>query len=317
MIEAMPSFESSRLIAAPPDAVFALVSDAARLRALDHEPEGAAMRREVRVEHVAGPAAGSGATYEVSERLAGRDMGTHVLVTGDFEPGRRVAYTTRDGHDTIYELEPAEGGTLLTVRRVYADDAGGPVRRAATKHALVAETVAPEIDKELGRIDYALRGSPGAEPTEDGGFRVSLVLERPPSAVFAYVSDGRHRAELLDPTGERAQVEHLEGPLVGAGARYRLTRRDRDEPAESYEFSTVEFEPGRRVAYEFPGYAIDVFDVSPGAGGTRLALERKPVRNRRGVRARLFARHAFTADRVVPQIEADLQAIRRALASAG
>src|SRR3990170_5359545 len=123
MIEAMPSFQSSRLIGAPPDEVFGLVSDGARLRSLDAEPEGAAMRREVSVRHVSGPPAGPGATYEVSERLAGRDMGTHVLVTDDFEPGRRVAYRAKDGHDTVYELEPAEGGTLLTVRREYDDDA--------------------------------------------------------------------------------------------------------------------------------------------------------------------------------------------------
>lgn len=317
MIEAVPSFESSRLIAVPPSDVFALVSDAAHVRALDNEPEGAAMRREVQVEHVAGPHAGPGATYKVNERLAGRDMGTDTVVTEDFEPDKRVAYRAADGYDTVYELEPQEGGTLLTVRREYEEDAGGVVRRAATRLAVVGETVVPQIDKELGRIEFALRGSPGGDPTEAGGFRVTVVVNRPASAVFAFVADGRNHAEWLDPSGERAQVEHLSGPLSGAGARYRLTRRDGDEPPVTYEFSTVEFEPGRRVAYEFPGYAVEVFEVAPGAEGTRLALERNPVTRRRGLRARLFARHAFTADRVAPQIESDLEAIRRALAPGG
>ena len=130
-------------------------------------------------------------------------------------------------------------------------------------------------------------------------------------------SDGHHHADWLDPSGERAQVEHVSGPRAGAGARYRLTRRDGDEPPESSEFSTVEFEPGRRVAYAFPGYAIEVFELSPGRRWHAAGARTPPRARRRGLQARLFARHAFTADRVVPQIEADLEAIRRALAPPG
>ena len=308
----VPTFSSSRLLPVSPGEVFSLVGDGVRLRRLASEPDGSPARLEVEVEHVGGPQAGRGATYEVVERIAGRDMGRSTFSTDEYERDRLVAYRSDAGFDSIFELEPVQGGTLLSLRRDYDDEPGGVLRRAATRFGLSEETVVPEIDKELARIDYALR-SPASEPTEEGGFRVSTALDHPPSAVFAYVADGRHLADWLDPSGERARVEHTGGPRAGVGARYRLTRRDGDEPPQDYEFAAVEHEPGRRVAYEFPGYALDVFEVSADPGGTRLSLERRPVERRRGLRGRLLARQAFTADRIVPEIERHLDAIRRAL----
>lgn len=310
----MPAFESSRLISATPSEVFSLVGDGVRLRELANEPEGAPMRTEVTVRHTGGPPAGPGATYEATERIAGRDMGPATFVTDAYEPDRRVAYRSDGGFDSVFELQPADGGTLLTCRREYEDHPAGILRRAAVKYSLTDETVIPEIERELERIDYALRGSPAAEPTEAGGFRMTVLVDAPPSAVFAHVSDGRHLAEWLDPSGELAQAEHLGGPISGWGARYRLTRRDGDGPPEDHDFSTVEFEPGRRVAYEFPGQAVEVLEVTPAADGTRLSLERRPAEGSRGLRARLV-RRAFTAERIVPQVERTLDAIRSALAA--
>ena len=311
----MPTFQSSRLIHVAPEAVFSVVADGVRLRELANEPDGSPMRMEVEVEHVSGPERGPGAAYEVVERIAGKDMGRTIFTTREFEQDRLVAYRSEGGFDSIFELEPAEGGTLLTLRREYDDEPAGVLKRAATRFGVTEDTVVPEIDRELARIDYELRGSPGSEPTEAGGFRLSIEIDLPPTAVFAYVADGRHLAEWLDPSSERARVDHTGGPQSGAGACYRLTRRDGDGPPEAYAFSTVEFEPGRRVAYEFPGYTVAAFEVSAGLGGTRLSLERRPVERRRGLKARLFARHAFTADRVMPELERHLDAIRVALAA--
>jgi hypothetical protein len=100
---------------------------------------------------------------------------------------------------------------------------------------------------------------------------------------------------------------------VGVGARYRLTRDPAARVPEAAELITVEYDPPRRVAFEVERYAVDVYSVEPASDGTRLTLERRPERRPRGFLARLGARARFTAARMVPQVERQLEAIKSAL----
>jgi len=316
----MPRFEASKLIPRPPSEVFALVSDGARVRELGTEPEGQALRRQVAVEHVGGPRVGAGATYRAKEHLGDRDMGEIVFTTADYEPDRRVAFSSNGSYDVVYELEEEDGGTRLTCAREY-DEPRGLVRRLAGRVRLNEEAVVPLIEQELAEIDLALRGedpsrdatAPKAGPDE---CCASTTIALPPSAVFAFVANPANMARwLADPgdEGAKADVEHLSGPLVGLHARYRLIRWSPSVPRESHELYTIEYEPDRRVAFRFPGRLEAVYTVEPVTTGSRLTELHRPVENPRGIRERLVARSSFVPARVVPNIEWRLARIKEAL----
>ena len=311
--EPMARFESSRLIACSPADVFALVADGVRLHRLAGEPETAAMRREVSAEHAGGPEMGRGAAFTVRERIRGRDMGTTRYETTDYEPDRLVVHRTDDGgFDLVFELEERDGVTLLTAAREYHEEGG--VRGRLARGSLTEETVRPLLDQELVRIDRAL-GADGADDAR--GCRASTTVNRPPSAAFAFLADGHSLGEwMTEPSGEgtRAHVEHLDGPRVGVGAHYSLTQRaGKDAPTES-EFTTVEYEPDRRVAFRFENFFDMVFTVEAGSsGGALVTLARRPVPRPRGLRGRIYARSAFTAERMLPEIERELAAVERAI----
>jgi len=302
----MARFESSRLIARPPAEVFALVADGVRLHRLPGEPEGAAMRREVSAEHADGPDRGLGAAFTVTERIAGRDMATTRYRTTDHEPNRRVAHRSDRSFDLVFELEERGGGTLLTAAREYHEQGGGLARLA--RRSLNEETVRPLLDQELVRIDRAL--SPDAPaPDHTRGCRASTTVTRAPSAAFAFLADGHSLGEWMP----ASPVEHLGGPRLGVGARYRLSQRAaHDRPTES-EFATVEYEPDRRVAFRFENFFDMVFTVEAAPGGSVVTLARRPVPRPRGLRGRVYARSAFTPERMLPEIERELAAVERRL----
>ena len=151
------------------------------------------------------------------------------------------------------------------------------------RRSLTEETVRPLLDQELVRIDRAL----GARGGDDAnGPSASTTVSRPPSATFAFLADGHSLGEwMTEPSGQgtRAHVEHLDGPRVGVGARYRLTQRaGKGAPTES-EFTTVEYEPDRRVAFRFDNFFDMVFTVAAGSSGARWSRSRAgPCRARGG-----------------------------------
>ncbi len=295
------TYESSRRIPAPPDEVFALLADGVRLLELESEPEGAPMRRVVTAQD-----RGEG-TYEVQMRLGPTEQAYEVTVE-DVEVGRRLTHV-RPGLRVEYEVESDTDGTRLRCSRHYDDDHGGAAGRLALK-ALDEESAVAAIDAHLAAIALALQPPAARELTETGGFAASTLVEQPPSAVFAFVSNP---ANVPSWVGGESEVEHLGGPLVGMGARHRLTRDPAARVPEASELTTIEYEPPRRVAFEVEGYAVDVYTVEPAPDGTRLTLERRPERRPRGFLARLGARARFTPQRTVPEIESQLEAIKGAL----
>ncbi len=163
------------------------------------------------------------------------------------------------------------------------------------------------------RIDRAL----GADGSDDArGCRASATVGRPPSAAFAFLADGHSIGEwMTEPGGRgtRAHVEHLDGPRVGVGAHYRLTQRAGEGATTESEFTTVEYEPDRLVAFRFENFFDMVFTVEAGPGGSVVTLARRPVPRPRGLRGRIYARSAFTPERVLPEVERELAAVERAI----
>jgi uncharacterized protein YndB with AHSA1/START domain len=103
-----------RLIPAPPEPIFAILADPAR----HHEIDGSGTLRDAK----SSPARLTlGATFGMSMHLGvGYSMESEVI---EFEEGRRIAWQTRPpsslaakflgGRIWRYELEPADGGTLV------------------------------------------------------------------------------------------------------------------------------------------------------------------------------------------------------------
>jgi len=103
-----------RVIAAPAEAIFALVSDPAR----HHEFDGSGTVRRAKVS--SGPV-GKGSTFTMGMKLGVPYSMVNTII--EFEPGRRIAWQTRPpgallgkfigGRIWRYELEPVDGGTRV------------------------------------------------------------------------------------------------------------------------------------------------------------------------------------------------------------
>ena len=284
------TYESSRQIPAPPEEVFALLADGVRLLELESEPEGAPMRRVVTAQD-----RGDG-VYEVQMRL-GRTQQAYEVTVEEFEEGRRVVYT-RPGLRTEYEVEPD--------RRGHSPALHPPLRRRPRRRGrdglrarrLDEESAVAGIDEHLAAISLVFKPPEARELTETGGFAAAILVEQPPSAVFAFVSNPANVPSWL---GGDSEVEHLGGPLVGAGARYRLTRDPAARLPESSELTTHRVRaaaPGRPSRSRATRWTST--PSTPAPDGTRLTLERRPERRPRGFLARLGARARFTPERMVP-----------------
>lgn len=114
----------------------------------------------------------------------------------------------------------------------------------------------------------------------------------------------------------------MDGPRLGLGATYRTTARvGRSPPAERV-FTTVGYEPDRRVAFRSERAYDTVYELEEEDGATRLTCEREYDTSPSGSWAswpgawhstRLVARSGFVPARVIPNIEWALARIEAAM----
>jgi carbon monoxide dehydrogenase subunit G len=101
----------------------------------------------------------------------------------------------------------------------------------------------------------------------------SLVVDRPPEAVFDYLAEPVHYVE-WQPAIERAEV--VGGAELGPGARLRLLVRGPGRPIEA-EAEVTTFERPRRLALRTlsgPARVVADCDLEPNsAGGTQVRLK--------------------------------------------
>jgi carbon monoxide dehydrogenase subunit G len=99
----------SRHVHATPEEVWAVLTD------LDAAPT--TLRGVSRVERVAGPAYDVGTRWRETRRILGKEETQEMEVTAS-APARRTTVEARSGgveYRTVFTLEPAEEGSLLTV----------------------------------------------------------------------------------------------------------------------------------------------------------------------------------------------------------
>ncbi|HLX88109.1 MAG TPA: SRPBCC family protein [Acidimicrobiales bacterium] len=142
-----------RVVAAPPAAVFALLADCGR----HHEIDGSGTVQGTK----AGPSGelGLGSTFGMRMRLGLPYTTSNTVI--EFEPDRRIAWQTgvggfasrfAGGRIWRYELEPAEGGTLVRESwDLSQDKMRGFLRRVA------AATTKKNMEKTLERIEELTR----------------------------------------------------------------------------------------------------------------------------------------------------------------
>ena len=95
----------TRLIPAPPEAIFDVLADPARHPEIDGSGT-------VRKSRGGSQRLSQGATFGMDMRLGLPYRMTNTVV--EFEEGRRIAWQHFGGHRWRYQLEPTEGGTAVT-----------------------------------------------------------------------------------------------------------------------------------------------------------------------------------------------------------
>ena len=138
-----------RKITSPPEAIFALLTDARRHRDIDGS--GSVVEARGESEPLA-----LGSVFGMSMRLGIR-YATANTVT-EFEPNRRIAWQTRPtafygrfsgGRTWRYELEPVDGGTL--VRETWDVSTEAPFTRPLVRRA--AKMTRRNMEQTLERIE--------------------------------------------------------------------------------------------------------------------------------------------------------------------
>ena len=140
-----------RFIAAPPEAIFELIAHPARHREIDGSGTVRDAKGDGRGEKVS-----MGSTFGMSMKMGiGYSMVSTII---EYEENRRLAWQTRGpgpvgklvgGRIWRYELEPADGGTL--VKESWDISQESPITKIAVKG--LADRTATNMAKTLERIE--------------------------------------------------------------------------------------------------------------------------------------------------------------------
>jgi uncharacterized membrane protein len=144
----MPLAQSEIFIAAPPEEVWALISD------LERGPEWSVVTLECEITSEGPPAVGC--TYRSASKFAASKITTEHQIVEWVAPRRIVSKVIRGAESTFTQgCEPQGRGTVLTMSNEFAAPAGLPGFLADKLSRQVTNTLA----QELARIKEVVEGS--------------------------------------------------------------------------------------------------------------------------------------------------------------
>lgn len=152
----MPQAQSEIFIAAPPEKVWALISD------LERGPEWSVVT--LRCEITSGKPLGVGSTYCALSKFVASQITTEHEIVEWVPPSRVVSKVTKGAESTLTQTcDPQGDGTLLTMSNQFALPRGvpGPV---ADK---VVQQVTSTLYREVARIKEVVEGSSAGEAPGD------------------------------------------------------------------------------------------------------------------------------------------------------
>lgn len=144
----MPLVQSQILIAAPPEKVWALISD------LERGPEWSVVTLSCNV--TSGKPLGVGSMYCAVSKFVASEITTEHEIVEWLPPNRMASKVTRGAESTLTQAcEPQGEGTLLTMSNEFALPRGVP----GPLGDKVAQQVANTLSRELARIKEVVEGS--------------------------------------------------------------------------------------------------------------------------------------------------------------
>lgn len=158
----MPRAQSEIFIAAPPEEVWALISD------LERGPEWSVVTLECEITSE-GPR-DVGCTYRaVSRFAASKIMTEHEVV--EWEPPHKMVTTVTKGAESIvtWTCEPQAGGTLLTMSNEFAVPGALPGLIADKLAQQVTDTLARELARIKEVVETCQRETGGRSGEDTGG----------------------------------------------------------------------------------------------------------------------------------------------------
>lgn len=156
----MPVAESEILIAAPPEEVWALISD------LEGGPDWSTVTLQCEVTSE-GPL-GVGATYRAVSRFAAGKLTTEHQIVGWVPPSKLVTRVTKGAESTFTQTcEPQAGGSLLSMRNEFSVPAGVPGFVTDKLAQQVTDTLARELACIKQVVEESQRG--GGATSGNGG----------------------------------------------------------------------------------------------------------------------------------------------------
>lgn len=157
----MPRAQSEIFIAAPPEEVWALISD------LERGPEWSVVTLQCEI--TSGGPRDVGCTYRsVSRFAASKIMTEHEIVEWD-PPHKMVTRVTKGAESTVtWTCEPQAGGTLLTMSNEFAVPGALPALIADKLAQQVTDTLAQELARIKEVVERCQRGTT-RRSAEDGG----------------------------------------------------------------------------------------------------------------------------------------------------
>ncbi len=158
----MPRAQSEIFIAAPPEEVWALITD------LQRGPEWSVVTLECKITSE-GPR-DVGSTYRSVSRFAASKIVTeHEIVEWD-PPYKMVTRVTKGAKSTVtWTCEPQAGGTLLTMSNEFAIPGALPALIADKVAQQVTDTLARELARIKEVVEMSQSGTSGPSAEAHGG----------------------------------------------------------------------------------------------------------------------------------------------------